>query len=42
MKTAALYGIHSYPTILLLDPEGHLVKFGDEVMLADKLDEKKP
>jgi thiol-disulfide isomerase/thioredoxin len=36
-KTAAVYGIQRWPTTLLIDPEGHLVKNGDEAMLADKL-----
>ena len=31
-------GIRRWPTVLLIDPEGHLVKFGDEAMLKDKLD----
>ena len=41
-KTGAVYGIISYPTVLLIDPDGHLVKFGDEEFLADKLGEKQP
>jgi thiol-disulfide isomerase/thioredoxin len=40
-KTSAVYGIRSWPTVLLIDPEGHLVKFGNESMLAEKLEEKK-
>jgi hypothetical protein len=35
-----MYGIRSWPTVLLIDPEGHLVKFGNEAMLAEKLEEK--
>ncbi|HZZ27037.1 MAG TPA: TlpA disulfide reductase family protein [Pirellulales bacterium] len=38
-KTRAVYGIGSFPTMLLIDPEGHLVKWGDKVMLEDKLKE---
>jgi thiol-disulfide isomerase/thioredoxin len=41
-KTGAAYGVTGYPTVLLIDPEGNLVKFGDEAMLADKLAEPKP
>ena len=40
-KTSSVYGIQSWPTVLLIDPEGHLVKFGDEVVLADKLKQEK-
>jgi thiol-disulfide isomerase/thioredoxin len=36
-KTSGVYGIQSWPTTILIDPEGRLVKFGDEAMLADKL-----
>ena len=39
-KTAGVYGIHGWPTVLLIDPEGHLVKDGDEKVLAEKLAEK--
>ena len=28
-KTAGVYGIQHWPTLLLIDPEGHLVKNGD-------------
>jgi thiol-disulfide isomerase/thioredoxin len=38
-KTSAIYGIGSYPTTLLVDPQGRLVKFGDQVMLEDRLAE---
>jgi thiol-disulfide isomerase/thioredoxin len=41
-KTSGVYGIQSWPTVLLIDPEGHLVKNGDKATLAEKLDEKKP
>jgi len=36
-KTSGIYGIRSWPTVLLIDPEGRLVKFGNEAMLAEKL-----
>jgi thiol-disulfide isomerase/thioredoxin len=36
-KTCGIFGITSYPTALLIDPEGHLVKDGDENILAEKL-----
>jgi thiol-disulfide isomerase/thioredoxin len=41
-KTSNVYGIHGWPTVLLIDPEGHLVKHGNEATLAEKLKEKKP
>ena len=41
-KTSGVYGIQSWPTVLLIDPEGHLVKNGDETTLAEKLKETKP
>jgi thiol-disulfide isomerase/thioredoxin len=41
-KTSAVYGIRSWPTVLLIDPEGQLVRFGDKAMLAKKLKEKSP
>ena len=41
-KTSSIYGIHSWPTVLLIDPEGHLVKGGGETTLAEKLKEKTP
>ena len=41
-KTYGIYGIQGWPTTLLIDPEGHLVKDGDLAMLAEKLKEKKP
>jgi thiol-disulfide isomerase/thioredoxin len=41
-KTSSVYGIHGWPTVLLIDPEGHLVKNGDLPTLAEKLKEKKP
>lgn len=33
------WGIRAYPTIVLIDPEGKLVKRGSERMLAEKLEE---
>ena len=36
-KTSGVYGIRSWPTVLLIDPDGHLVKFGDLTMLAEQL-----
>jgi hypothetical protein len=39
-KTSGVYGIQSWPTVLLIDPEGHLVKGGDEMKLAEMLKEK--
>jgi thiol-disulfide isomerase/thioredoxin len=38
--TAAEYGIQSWPTTFLIDPEGHLVKHGSLEMLAKKLESK--
>ena len=40
-KTSDVYGIQGWPRVLLIDPEGRLVQDGDELMLADKLREKK-
>jgi thiol-disulfide isomerase/thioredoxin len=40
-KTSGVYGIQGWPTVLLIDPEGHLVKNGDVSTLAEKLKEKK-
>jgi thiol-disulfide isomerase/thioredoxin len=36
-KTLNAYGIQGVPKTLLIDPEGKLVKFGDEAMLEEKL-----
>ncbi len=41
-KTLNAYGIQGVPKTLLIDPEGNLVKFGDEAMLEEKLKEKRP
>ena len=41
-KTSGVYGIQGWPTVLLIDPEGHLVKHGDLATMAEKLKEKKP
>ena len=35
--TVRAYGIQAYPTFLLIDPEGKLVRGGSEAMLAEKL-----
>jgi peroxiredoxin len=39
-KTRKAYGLSYVPQMFLIDPEGHLVKWGDEVMLEEKLSEK--
>ena len=36
-KTYGIYGIQSWPTVLLIDPAGHLVKNGDASTLAKEL-----
>jgi thiol-disulfide isomerase/thioredoxin len=36
-KTLSAYGIQGVPTTLLIDPDGNLVKFGDEALLTEKL-----
>jgi thiol-disulfide isomerase/thioredoxin len=41
-RTSGVYGIIGWPTVLLVDPEGRLVKNGDLATLADKLKEMKP
>ena len=35
--TVKRFGIQAYPTTLLIDPEGRLVKGGGETMLAEKI-----
>jgi thiol-disulfide isomerase/thioredoxin len=40
-KTYGIYGIQSWPTIVLIDPAGHLVKGGDDAMLAEELQKAK-
>ena len=40
-KTAEVYGIQRWPTVLLIDPEGRLVKGGDHTTLGEKLKEAK-
>ena len=35
--TVKNFGIQAYPTIVLIDPEGRIVKGGSEAMLAAKL-----
>ena len=41
-KTLEAYGINAVPTTLLIDPDGNLVKDGDERMLEEKLKLKQP
>ena len=41
-KTSGVYGIRRWPTVLLIDPEGRLVKNGDETTLDEKLKMQKP
>ncbi len=41
-KTSRVYGIRGWPTTLLIDPDGHLVKNGELSLLIEKLKEKKP
>ena len=41
-KTSGIYGIQRWPTVLLIDPEGHLVKHGNETILAERLKANKP
>jgi thiol-disulfide isomerase/thioredoxin len=41
-RTSGVYGIQGWPTALLIDPEGRLVKDGDVATLAEKLRETKP
>ncbi len=41
-RTSGVYGIQGWPTVLLIDPEGHLVKNGDLATLGEKLKAKKP
>ena len=41
-KTSGIYGIQRWTTVLLIDPEGHLVKHGNETILAEKLKANKP
>ncbi len=39
-QTFESYGVEGVPVVLLIDPEGNVVKDGDETMLAKKLKEK--
>jgi hypothetical protein len=41
-KTIRDFDVHSFPTTILIDPEGNLVKHGGEEMLAVKLGEGRP
>src|SRR5262245_38710827 len=36
-ETVKAYGIEAYPTTLLIDPEGKIVRGGSEKMLEEKL-----
>ncbi len=36
-KTRTAYGVSGFPTTFLINPEGHLVKWGDHTLLAEKL-----
>ena len=36
-KTVARYGIFAYPTLVLIDPEGNIVKGGSLDLLKEKL-----
>ena len=40
-KTSGIYGIQRWPTVLLID-QGHLVKHGNETILAKNLKANKP
>ena len=40
-KTSGIYGIQRWPTVLLID-QGHLVKHGNETILAENLKANKP
>jgi hypothetical protein len=40
-QTVKAYGIQAFPTIVLIDPEGRVVKRGSEAMLEEKLKEAK-
>lgn len=40
-ETIKTYGIRAFPTLLLIDPDGKLVKGGGEAMLEQKLREAK-
>lgn len=36
-ETIAGWGVNSFPTVVLIDPEGRVVRNGDETTLAEKL-----
>lgn len=40
-ETFKAWGVDAPPKVVLIDPEGHVVRAGDEYMLEQKLDEKK-
>ena len=35
------YGIQAFPTLILIDPDGHVVRGGSEALLEEKLKEPK-
>ena len=39
-QTIKDYGVRAFPTIILIDPDGNLVKRGNEKILEEKLKEK--
>ena len=39
--TVKNYGIQAFPTLILIDPDGHVVRGGSEAMLEEKLKEPK-
>jgi AhpC/TSA family len=40
-QTIKDWGVHAFPTTVLIDPDGHLVEGGGEEMLKDRLAEMK-
>lgn len=40
-ETTKAYGVQAYPTTLLIDPEGKIVRGGNEKLLEEKLKEAK-
>ena len=39
-ETVKNFGIQAFPTVILIDPEGHLVRGGSEALLEEKLKTK--